>query len=106
IEKIENTVNHKLKPILEINNLLLPNQIYAEQGMNVNLTMTKISNFNSLIALSQEHSTPIYALTSEQLKQYGRVLESNQKKQEEFKTTFSDLADKIIALSSSYAVSN
>ncbi len=57
IEKIENTVNHKLKPILEINNLLLPNQVYAEQGMNVNLTMTKISNFNSLIALSQEHST-------------------------------------------------
>jgi hypothetical protein len=84
---------------------LLPNQVYAEQGMNVNLTMTKISNFNSLIALSQEHSTSIYALTSEQLKQYGRVLEANQRKQQEFKTTFFNLADKIIALSSSYAVS-
>lgn len=83
----------------------MPNQVYAEQGMNVNLTMTKISNFNSLIALSQEHSTPIYALTSEQLKQYGRVLEANQRKQQEFKTTFFNLADKIIALSSSYAVS-
>jgi hypothetical protein len=42
------------------------------------------------------------------LEQKGIVLEQNQKKQEEFRQTFSDLADKIIALSSEssvYAVS-
>ncbi|MTJ07392.1 ParA family protein [Anabaena sp. UHCC 0204] len=105
IEKIENTVSKTLKPILEKNNLLLPNQVYNQQGINGSFTMTKISNFNSLIALSQEHCTPIYALTPEQLDQHGIVLEANQKKQEEFKATFSHLADKIIALSSSYAVS-
>lgn len=105
IGKIERTVSQKLKPILERNNLLLPHQLYTEEGMNDTFTMTKISNFNSLIALSQEHSTPVYALTPEQLDQKGVVLGANQKKQEEFKTTFSELADKIIALSSSYAVS-
>ncbi|MBS3027715.1 MAG: AAA family ATPase [Dolichospermum sp. DET50] len=105
IEKIENTVSKTLKPMLEKNNLLLPNQVYNQQGINGSFTMTKISNFNSLIALSQEHCTPIYALTPEQLDQHGIVLEANQKKQEEFRETFSDLADKIIALSSTYAVS-
>jgi hypothetical protein len=58
-----------------------------------------------LIALSQEHGTPVYALTPQQLRQQGVVLEKNQRKQEEFRQTFSDLAEKIIALTSSYAVS-
>ncbi|MDD1413799.1 AAA family ATPase [Dolichospermum sp. ST_con] len=105
IEKVENTVTNKLKPVLEKNNLLLPDQVYTEQGMNGNFTMTKIPDFNSLIGLSQEHATPVYALTPEQLNQQGIVKVNNEKKQEEFKTTFSDLANKIIALSSSYAVS-
>ncbi|MEH2415977.1 ParA family protein [Nostoc sp.] len=105
IEKIENTVTHKLLPVLEQNKLLLPKQVYTKQGMNGSFTLTKISNFNSLIAISQEHSTPVYALTPEQLDQKGVVLGANQKKQNEFRKTFSELADKIIALSSSYAVS-
>ncbi|MEH2131348.1 MAG: AAA family ATPase [Nostoc sp.] len=105
IQKIENTVTHKLVPVLEQNKLLLPKQVYTEQGMNDSFTLTKISNFNSLIAISLGHSTPVYALTSEQFNQKGIVLEANQRKQNEFRETFSDLADKIIALSSSYAIS-
>lgn len=105
IKKIENTVADHLLSILRQNNLLLPENAYNEQGMNNSYTLTKISNFNSLIAISQECRTPVYALTPEQLKQRGKVLENNQDKQKEFKTTFSDLADKIIALSSTYAVS-
>lgn len=108
IEKIESTVSDKLVPTLTRANIMLPSQLYTEQGIQDSLSLAKISNFNSLIALSQEHRTPIYALTSEQLRQTGIVLENNQRKQEEFKQTFSDLADKIIALTSKasvYAVS-
>ena len=88
--------------------MMLPSQRYTDQGIESSLCLAKIPNFNSLIALSQEHRTPVYALTPEQLGQRGIVLENNQKKQEEFRQTFSDLADKIIALSSessAYAVS-
>jgi cellulose biosynthesis protein BcsQ len=105
IQKIEQSVSSKLIPILRHNNMVLPEQAYVEQGINGNFTLTKISNFNSLIALSQEHRTPIYALTPQQLKQTGIVLRNNQGKQDEFKNTFSDLADKIIGLTSAYAVS-
>jgi short-subunit dehydrogenase involved in D-alanine esterification of teichoic acids len=49
IEEIEKTVTTKLKPILEINNLLLPSQAYAEQNMNSSFTVTEISSFASLL---------------------------------------------------------
>jgi cellulose biosynthesis protein BcsQ len=105
IRKIEKDVSSKLVPILRHSNMMLPEQAYVEQEINSDFTLTKISNFNSLIALSQEHRTPIYALTPEQLRQTGVVLQANQRKQEEFRITFSDLADKIIGLTSAYAVS-
>jgi len=108
IEKIEQAVSGKLIPTLRQSNMMLPSQAYRDLGLKDSLSLAKISNFNSLIALSQEHRTPVYALTPQQLGQTGIVLEQNQKKQEEFRQTFSDLADNIIALSlesSVYAVS-
>jgi cellulose biosynthesis protein BcsQ len=106
IQKIEQNVSSKLIPILRRNDMLLPDRFYNEQGMNSSFCLTKISNFNSLIALSQEHRTPIYALTPQQLRQTGVVLQNNQEKQKEFRKTFEDLADKIVKLTSSaYAVS-
>lgn len=107
IQKVEEAVSDHLIPILQQNNMMLPATAYTNLGINGSLSLTKISNFNSLIALSQEHQTPIYELTPEQLRQTGVVLAANQKKQEEFRKTFSELADKIIALTSTstYAVS-
>lgn len=105
IEKIKQVVSNKLVPSLRQNNIMLPDNLYEEQEIEDSFTLTKISNFNSLIALSQEHGIPVYALTPQQLRQSGTVLQNNQAKQREFETTFSDLADKVIALSSAYAVS-
>lgn len=105
IQRIERAVANKLVPTLRQSNLLLEDHAYIEQGIESNFTLTRISNFNSLIALSQEHQTPIYDLTPRQLSQTGVVLENNQKKQEEFRQTFSGLADRIIGLTSGYAVS-
>jgi cellulose biosynthesis protein BcsQ len=106
IQKIEKDVSSKLVPVLKRNNLILPEKNYRNQNIDKTFCLTKISNFNSLIALSQEYRTPIYDLTPEQLRQTGKVLKNNQAKQEEFRKTFSDLANKIIGLTSAtYAVS-
>ena len=108
IEKIEKSVSEKLIPTLIHSHMMLPSQAYIDQGIQSSLALAKISNFNSLIALSQEHRTPVYELTAQQLGQRGIVLKNNQQKQIEFRQTFSDLADKIITLSSgslAYAVS-
>ena len=108
IKKIEEAVSGKLADTLKRSNMMLPSQMYKDQGIQGSFSLAKISNFNSLIALSQEHRTPVYELTPQQLGQRGIVLENNQQKQKEFRKTFSDLADKIIVLSaesSAYAVS-
>ena len=109
IQKIEQSVVNQLVPVLRKNNILLPEQLYASSGISQSCVLTKIPNFNNLIALSQEHQTPVYALTPEQLrsaKWQGKVLEKAQEKQEQFRETFSELADKIIGLTSpAYAVS-
>lgn len=106
IQKIEEEVSSKLVPILSKNNMMLPDQVYKEQGIGSSFCLTKISNFNSLIALSQKHRTPIYDLTDKQLCQKGVVLQANRAKQDEFRQMFADLADKIIGLTSvAYAVS-
>jgi cellulose biosynthesis protein BcsQ len=108
IRKIEEAVISKLIPSLKNSNMMLPEGAYKEQGMSDSLCLTKIPDFNSLIALSQQNQTPVYELTNRHLKQSGVVLETTKHKQDEFKKTFSDLADKIISLSSeslAYAVS-
>jgi cellulose biosynthesis protein BcsQ len=86
IQKIEEDVSSKLIPAFQAMGIMLPERVYAEYGIGDSFCLTKISNFNSLIALSQEHQTPIYALTPGQLKQTGIVLKSNKAKQAEFQT--------------------
>ncbi|AFY84523.1 ATPase involved in chromosome partitioning [Oscillatoria acuminata PCC 6304] len=104
-KKIEQDVNSKLVPLLQTHNMMLPEQEYVNQEINSNFCLTKIFNFNSLIALSQKHQVPIYELTTQQLGKIGMGLKNNQKNQEDFRHTFSDLADKIIGLTSTaYAV--
>lgn len=100
IEKIERAVSEKLIPVLRENDMIFPDEIYKDQGIENSFSLAKISNFNSLIALSQEHRTPIYELTPQQFGQTGVVLERSQNKQRDFEQTFSNLANKIIALSS------
>jgi cellulose biosynthesis protein BcsQ len=57
INKIELAVSDKLVPVLDKNGMMLPSQNYQECGIGDNFSLAKISNFNSLIALSQEHQT-------------------------------------------------
>ncbi|CAD5955885.1 Chromosome-partitioning ATPase Soj [Planktothrix agardhii] len=106
IKRIEETVSCKLVPTLQKNNMTLSKYADQDQGIQDTFTLQKIPDFNSLIALSQEHQTPVYALTKEQVNLTGSLLEQNQNKQEEFKEIFSNLAEKIIELTSTYAVSN
>ncbi|MCA2717920.1 AAA family ATPase [Microcystis sp. M169S2] len=107
INTIEENIGDKMIPALEKNGMMLPKFIYDQNGVPDYCTLVKIPDFNSLIALSQEHQTHVFALTAEQLGWQGTVLDQAQEKQQKFKDIFSDLADKVIGLTSEiYAVSN
>jgi cellulose biosynthesis protein BcsQ len=60
--------------------------------------LLEVQDFNSLIALSQEHQVPVYALTAQQVDQKGAVWDQTAASMKLFYTAFDTCADRIIAL--------
>jgi cellulose biosynthesis protein BcsQ len=58
----------------------------------------EVADFNSLIALSQEHQVPVYALTAEQTGQQGAVWDQTVNSMKTFSDAFADCAEKVFAL--------
>jgi cellulose biosynthesis protein BcsQ len=100
IDKIEDTVSSKLVPVLSKNGMMLPDHVYNDQGVGPGFCLATIPDFNTLIAKSQEAQTPVFALTPEQIGYTGPVLENTIKSRDNFKQIFSELAGKIIGLTS------
>jgi chromosome partitioning protein len=57
--------------------------------------LSNIADFNSLIAQSQKHNTPVFALTDAQLEQAGIVLQNMKASRDDFATTFDALANSV-----------
>ena len=107
IDKIQEAVSDKLVPSLQECNMMLPPQIYRQQGIELDYCLSKISDFNSLIAKSQEYQKPVFALTPEEIGFVGEVLERTIKSQQAFKDCFEKLAERVVGLTSSrHAVSH
>ena len=78
--------------------MMLPDQVYGAESMGAASCLATIPDFNTLIAKSQDHQTPVFALTAEQIGQAGTVLENTLISRDNFRQIFSELADKIIRL--------
>ena len=98
IDKINLVVSDELFPALQKADMTLPFSVYAQHGVE-QLCLAQIPDFNSLIAKSQEHQTPVYRLTPEQIQQGGSVLQTTLNSRDNFEKIFSELADKVIYLS-------
>jgi cellulose biosynthesis protein BcsQ len=98
IDEIEKGIRTKLIPVLRANNMFLHDSIYIDAGIQIGQPIMQMSDFNSLIALSQKHKAPIFGLTDNQLGQTGIVLERNKKSMKRFYDMYSEGADKIIAM--------
>jgi cellulose biosynthesis protein BcsQ len=98
IDEIEGGVKEKLIPALRSSDMLLPEGAYDEVGSSPEQPLLQMSDFNSLIALSQKHKVPVFALTDKQLEQTGIVLDRTKRSMEKFRELYSDGADRIISL--------
>jgi cellulose biosynthesis protein BcsQ len=98
IDDIENAIRNKLVPALQSKSMLLPKEAYSVAGLQLGQPIIQMSDFNSLIALSQKHKKPVFALTDEQLEQTGIVLERTKESMHRFRELYSQGADRIIAL--------
>jgi cellulose biosynthesis protein BcsQ len=98
IDQLTSGLQTELVPALEKAGLVDSIDFQSRVGSPPHKPIMEVSDFNSLIAESQEHQVPVYGLTPELLKQKGAVWEQNQASMEVFDNAFSDCAKKIIAL--------
>lgn len=98
MEEIESAISNRLIPGLRSEHMLLPDRLYTEQGLGSDFCLIKVSDFNSLIATSQDYQTPVFDLSIDQIGQSGAALQNTLRSQGEFKTAFSTLADRVINL--------
>ncbi len=99
IDEIEEGVKNKLIPALKSSGMLLPEDTYKNSGVKPSKPIIQLSDFNSLIALSQKHKAPIFGLSDKQLEQTGTVLKITKESMKKFRKLFSDGANKIIKIS-------
>lgn len=104
IDALKDAIADRLVHSLRESHMMLPEKAYIEQQIESDFCLIKMSDFNSLIAKSQDHQTPVFQLTPEQIGLGGDVLTNTLKAQEIFKDAFSTLADRVIQLTS-YAAS-
>ena len=105
IDEIEEGVKNILLPALKDCEMLLSDDAYKTVNRSPGEALIKMSDFNSLIALSQKHKAPVYDLSDEQLEQTGIVLERTKESMKQFLEIYSSGADGIIKLID-YANSN
>lgn len=99
IDRININVNSNLVPVLRKNNMLIDESKFIQVGTPEEpYNIINISDFNGLIAQSQKYNVPIFALTSQQIEQVGKVLENSENSRDDFHKTFSQLATKVIGL--------
>ena len=117
IEEIKRGVEERIIPILRENDMLLPDELYMKARPNesaqmrvnffspdsvydsfISQPLIQLSDFNSLIALSQKHKAPIFDLSDDQIGQSGVVLANTKASMQRFRDLFAELAERIIML--------
>ena len=76
---------------------MLPAELYEAQGIESHCLIT-IPDFNTLVAKSQTFQTPVFELNEKQIALTGPVLVQTMESRNRFRQLFSDLADKVIGL--------
>jgi len=98
IDEIEVGIKTKFIPMLKENGMFLSEKIYKDAGVQPAKPLIQMSDFNSLIALSQKHKAPIFNLTDKQLEQTGVVLKITKESMQKFYDLYSIGADLIIKI--------
>jgi cellulose biosynthesis protein BcsQ len=100
IDRINEDVEKNFVPRLGQVEMLLEASKYKKIPGNFTSSycLAQIPDFNTLIATSQDHKVPVFALKDNMFGHVGAVLKQDQKKRKEFLGIFSQLADNVIML--------
>ncbi|QFP65509.1 ParA family protein [Brucella anthropi] len=97
IDQLTAGLQEQLVPSLEKAGLLNTVQFKEKAGIDPWVPIMEVADFNSLIALSQEHQLPVYELTSDIVGK-GAVWDQAADNMAMFRLGFEECAEKVIAL--------
>ncbi len=101
IDQLIDGLKTVLVPVLDKAGMVQQPGLFKERlGLEPWAPIMEVADFNSIIALSQEHQVPVYALTSAQVDQKGAVWDQTRKSMEVFYKAFDECAEKVFALTS------
>ncbi len=96
IDIIKDEVANSLIPALAPINMSVDQGTFiANVAADEPFNLANISDFNSLIAQSQKHNVPVFALTDSQIEQSGTILENMGESRDGFRKSFSQLAAEV-----------
>lgn len=98
IDELGEAVKQNLLPELREAGMLLQEDAYRRNDVDSDLNLATIADFNSLVSMSQEHQTPVFALTAEQLPAVGVVLKGHESSRDRFHGEFRELSNKVTGL--------
>lgn len=105
IDTIRRAINETLVPSLEKIDCVIPREHIEKVLKDTDLRpydLAHISDFNSLIAISQQLSKPIFALTDEEIHSVGKVFgyaeETMKESRDKFAEIFRELGQRIVSL--------
>ena len=99
INKIKETVDEQLVPALFNESMTVSKQEFQEIVIaDTAYNLANIADFNSLIAQSQKHNVPIFALSESQIEQAGVILHTMIESRDKFLEIFDMLAKNIVKL--------
>jgi cellulose biosynthesis protein BcsQ len=98
INQLTEGLKNTLCPALEKAKMLDSKAFKAKAGLDPWTPLLEVPDFNSLIAFSQEHQVPVFALTAQQIGQAGAVWQQTKENMEMFEKAFAACADRVFTL--------
>jgi len=98
IDQLTSGLKETLVPSLEKVGMVDAKKFMDRLGIEPWTPLLEVADFNSLIALSQEHQVPVYALTSQQTGQVGAVWDQTVESMAVYQEAFSVCADRVFAI--------
>lgn len=99
-DELDEAIDTVLTPALEKSGLLFEASAYEAAGLEGSMRLASISDFNTLIATSQQIRKPVFALTQEDVGRTGVVWDKQSETIESFHAIFETLAERVEALTS------
>lgn len=98
IDQLSAGLKDTLLPALEKAGMIDMDAFAKRAGINPWQPLMEVADFNSLIAFSQEHQVPVFALKQHHSDQSGAVWERTENSMKAFEQSFSECADRLLKL--------